>query len=209
MYNHQIYSFRCAKQEDEFDDLDIHKYMSQELNSNVLAKMRFLLILIFGSGCVSSNNYSGDGQPSIGKVTTKSMTSNPGLLYDPFKKVHLIEEEWKIISYININKLINMNSYNDQQYEATLNHCERYFSIEDCRLYLKVQLFQEIYGELQNAIHRLSQLLDETQEKTNNPRNRVRRAPWFGIVGKVARELFGTMDYSDYEHINRELNKLY
>lgn len=124
---------------------DFYLYVT---DSNLLTKMRFFLILIFGSGCVSSNNHSEGGQPSIGRVTTKSMTSNPGLLYDSFKKVHLIEEESKIISYININNLINMNSYNDHQYQATLNHCKRYFLKEDCHLYLKVQLFQEIYGEL-------------------------------------------------------------
>ncbi|CAG5071615.1 Similar to LdOrf-130: Envelope fusion protein (Lymantria dispar multicapsid nuclear polyhedrosis virus) [Cotesia congregata] len=43
-----------------------------------------------------------------GEVKIKPMEANPGLLYDPFKKIHLIREEWQLISSINVEKLVNL-----------------------------------------------------------------------------------------------------
>ncbi|XP_057332036.1 uncharacterized protein LOC130671914 [Microplitis mediator] len=61
---------------------------------------------------------------------------------------------------------------------------------------------------LNKAKIRLEQLIEETEFETL-PLDRNQRAPWFGFVGTNSRELFGTMDYEDKEHINKEINKLY
>ncbi|CAG5075362.1 Similar to pol: Retrovirus-related Pol polyprotein from transposon 17.6 (Drosophila melanogaster) [Cotesia congregata] len=50
-------------------------------------------------------------------------------------------------------------------------------------------------------------LLHDTPRKIQ-PTN-PHQAPWFSFVGTIARKLFGTMDYSDKEHITKEIDKLY
>ncbi|XP_074106304.1 uncharacterized protein LOC141532044 [Cotesia typhae] len=143
------------------------------------------------------------------EVKIKPMEANPGLLYDPFKRVHLIREEWQIISSINIEKLVTLYPYLNQNIWEAYGICAQKFNHSSCVSYLRTNTHREIYAEIEQAKHRLRQFLEDPQLEKLHPQNRTKRAPWFGFVGSIARKLFGTMDYSDKEHISNELDKLY
>ncbi|CAG5073427.1 Protein of unknown function [Cotesia congregata] len=105
--------------------------------------------------------------------------------------------------------LVNLYPHSNQTLWEAYGICSLKFNHSICMSYMRVNSHQEIQAEIEQAQHRLRQLLEDPQLEEFNPRNRIKRAPWFGFVGTIARELFGTMDYSDKEHITEEINKLY
>ncbi|CAG5075396.1 Protein of unknown function [Cotesia congregata] len=131
------------------------------------------------------------------------------LLYDPFKKIHLIREESQIDSSINIEKLVNLYPYSNQSIWEAYGICATKFNYSICSSYLRINSHREIQAEIEQAKHRLRLHLEDPELEKVDKTNRKRRAPWFGFVGTIARELFGTMDYSDKEHITKEIDKLY
>ncbi|CAD6233887.1 GSCOCG00012329001-RA-CDS [Cotesia congregata] len=136
-----------------------------------------------------------------GEVKIKPMEANPGLLYDPFKKIHLIREEWQLVSSINVEKLVNLYPHSNQTLWEAYGICSLKFNHSICMSYIRVKSHQEIQTEIEQAQHRLRQLLEDPRLEKFDSQKRSKRAPWFGFVGTIARELFGTMDYSDKEHI--------
>ncbi|XP_057330022.1 uncharacterized protein LOC130670615 [Microplitis mediator] len=149
-----------------------------------------------------------EGSQSKDVMTIQPLADNPGLLYDPFKRIHLIDENWCIISSINVKGLVDLYPFELEHIHSTMLACAKIIDVGSCMHYLKIDMINEVQVQIYQAMHRLDQLLDETNFQTP-PLDRNQRAPWFGFIGTISRELFGTMDYEDKEHINKEINKLY
>ncbi|XP_057336387.1 uncharacterized protein LOC130674957 [Microplitis mediator] len=91
---------------------------------------------------------------------------------------------------------------------STMQGCAKIVDAGSCMHYLRIDTITEVQTRIDQAKTRLKQLLKDTEFKTP-PHDRKQRAPWFGFVGTISRELFGTMNYDDKEHITKEINKSY
>ncbi|CAG5100644.1 Protein of unknown function [Cotesia congregata] len=138
-------------------------------------------------------------------------SSNPGILYEKYKTIHLIEREWKIVSTIDVGTIINispwqeMSSHGDKESRQT---CLSYFSPPECAILGKEAILKDVEIDREDVINRLNQNLKQA-DNTTSTKIQNRRTPWFEFVGSIARKAFGLMDYDDHEHISHEIDKLY
>ncbi|CAG5090692.1 Protein of unknown function [Cotesia congregata] len=184
VHKHDIHSHRCAKQGDEYNDLDIYIQYSRIIK--VQSNMNIVSLILLGLVHLARDSE---------EVQIKPMETIPGLLSDPFKKIYLIREEWQIVTSINIEKLINLYPYANQSIWEAFGICATKFKPSICSSYTRINSHQEIEAEIEQAKHRLRQHLEDPQLEKLDKTTRNRRAPWFGSIGTIARKLFGTMDY--------------
>ncbi|CAG5102922.1 Protein of unknown function [Cotesia congregata] len=136
---------------------------------------------------------------------------NPGIIFNEITNVHITERKWRIISTIEIGGLIHIQPWHSIIPTSDLDStqkCLSFFTKTECALLLRSESLENLERDRQNLVSRLQQLLSETLPITEAD-IRTRRSPWFGFVGKIARKAFGVMDYDDFEHFSKEIDRLY
>ncbi|XP_044597467.1 uncharacterized protein LOC123274035 [Cotesia glomerata] len=167
-----------------------------------------MLIIFFFSHLLSS--VTGSVTPDLDAIELQPVKYNPGLLYDPYKRVHTVEREWNIISTIDIGAITNQDHQAWKDPVAKMiasSGCNISFTVIECSSILQEHLLSDLKDEKNAILRRIESTLEITEEEP--PYQRNRRTPWFGFVGKIAREVFGLMDYDDHEHLSQEIDRLY
>nr|XP_011313217.1 PREDICTED: uncharacterized protein LOC105272703 [Fopius arisanus] len=149
-------------------------------------------------------NQPEDGRP----FNIEYIPNHPGLFYEDIGQVKLVEKEWQIIvtlDYLTIH--YKLNNETQPQYVSVWNHCRTLFEIEDCQQHLRHNQFMALKRESEMLNQHLTEVFKAQDEEGEVSRGR--RSPLLKFVGTISRSLFGTMDYNDYKHINKEIDKLY
>ncbi|XP_057336673.1 uncharacterized protein LOC130675158 [Microplitis mediator] len=89
----------------------------------------------------------------------------------------------------------------------TMVTCMKYLSSQECLAYMKYETLSQLSQDEIDIVNRLKQNLEST--KISQVDQRMTRAPWFGFIGKAAREVFDLMDMDDQEHISKEIDRLF
>uniref|UniRef100_A0A6V7L3U9 Envelope fusion protein n=1 Tax=Bracon brevicornis TaxID=1563983 RepID=A0A6V7L3U9_9HYME len=134
------------------------------------------------------------------------ITYNPGLFYEDVGKMKTVEEEWQIIATIDFMSF-HHKIYDEIEpfYEKVYDQCIIYLKTE-CEMILKRNHYLTMLQEVPILNQHIQEIFGETDEDTPS---KNKRAPLLGLIGNVQRSIFGTMDYNDYKHINKEIDRLY
>ncbi|CAG5093217.1 Protein of unknown function [Cotesia congregata] len=97
------------------------------------------------------------------------MEANPGLLYDPFKKIHLIREEWQLINSINVEKLVNLYPDSHQNLWESYRVCSVRFNHPNCMSYLRINSYREIRAEIEQGDDEIFLRVSTPGSTTSNP----------------------------------------
>ncbi|XP_053596490.1 uncharacterized protein LOC128668188 [Microplitis demolitor] len=130
-----------------------------------------------------------------------------GIYYERFNNIHIIREKWTMLITIDVGKLLMDPSEEQIEYESTFRDCflEKYFSRDLCSRALQKPAIEYINNE---SVHLMAQLR-EVIDRTPVSERRNSRNIWLGIVGTVARKVFGILDQENDESYRQEINKLY
>nr|XP_011313023.1 PREDICTED: uncharacterized protein LOC105272547 [Fopius arisanus] len=142
------------------------------------------------------------------QLNVKYIQEHPGLFYEDIGRMKMIEKEWQIITTVDYTSLREkLTKGIKPQYDAVWDQCIFTFSLRDCEQYLEHDHYQTLQQEGRTMDQHLTEIIQAARKDEES--RTVKRAPFLGFIRSISRSLFGTMDYNDFEHINKEIDKLY
>lgn len=160
---------------------------------------RILLILIL------TNTACGLTQEGDEKFQMEKLDDKENIILENLGQAQLFHEEWKLVigfDYAYIESDLNKieQTYHKIINELCLRISKRFVCSSRQRLYQRINSLKNVRGELRNTFHLTG--LD------NSNSSRVKRG-LFDFIGEISKTLFGTLDATDAEYYNNELDKLY
>jgi hypothetical protein len=150
-----------------------------------MLQMIWLFLLLFSTPSIAQNNKEGTED----YFTNQAVRYNPGVFFEKVGTVQLSNENWKLLTYIDIEMYNNRLEYSKLRFNQLKRFCAHEYS-EYCQ---KVIIsMQRTMNNIKSSVKQLHMQLG-TKE---TGRTRVRRG-MFDSVGETAKILFGVMDHDD------------
>lgn len=129
---------------------------------------------------------------------------SPGLYFEKIDQIRLRSETWRLMLTIDVNDTIGGTYPGRHMIDQEFLNCKKHHIPDFCRTALSIETFDAYDRELLPIQDHLTKIL-----QTPSNERRHHRSPLLGFIGTISRKLFGTMDYKDFEHINKEIDRLY
>ena len=133
----------------------------------------------------------------------QSFNKSPGIYFEYLRDLQFYNDDQHVITYINLDSQDKKYNFIFNFFKMTEDLCK---SISEKFGDNTTRVQQSSLSQLKRDISDLNIEKEKLHELLGHSSiNRVKRG-WFNIVGKFAKELFGTMDTEDAEYIDHKLN---
>lgn len=146
-------------------------------------KLSKLFIILL---CLLQLNQSSQEEEAF---TITKITNNPGVYFEKLGTIQLTNENWKLITYIDINVYMLRLESVKIRYNKLKRFCDKENSVYCNKVYTTMQ--RTMY-KIKDDISQLKTQLGQKEQRTR----RIKRG-MIDTVGEAAKVLFGTMDHDD------------
>lgn len=130
------------------------------------------------------------------------------ILVEQMQDLRLVRKEWQIVTTIDLTTFHRqIDRVTSPQHETILTKCCDTLTKIECVELLRVHSIQTMKRQIIQLNQHLSDLFSAPETKPINLRGRG--VPPLAIIRSINGSLFGLMDYNDYQHITKEIDRLY